>query len=135
MRIVTTLIAITAVPLIALGQATDQQDDAAHKQKAEQQENTPPHKKKAHHEQPAAQSHNKADANAGAQGGMKAETHRKGENRSDRSSSKTTTKVNKEEFKSRHHEVFTLGRHPKEFFVQRYGPNHFRLIGNTYYVF
>ena len=47
----------------------------------------------------------------------------------------TTTTVNKEEFRSRHAEVFSLGRHPKEFFVQRYGANHFRMIGNTYFVF
>jgi|SRR5437773_8931530 len=46
-----------------------------------------------------------------------------------------TTTVNKQEFKSRHSEVFSLGRHPKEFFVQRFGANHFRLIGNTYFVF
>ena len=50
-------------------------------------------------------------------------------------STKTQTKVNVQEFKSQHREVFTLGRHPKEFFVQRYGANHFRLIGNTYFVF
>jgi hypothetical protein len=50
------------------------------------------------------------------------------------STSQTTT-VNKEEFRSRHSEVFSLGRHPKEFFVQRYGERHFRLIGNTYFVF
>jgi hypothetical protein len=46
-----------------------------------------------------------------------------------------TTTVNKEEFRSRHSDVFSLGRHPKEFFVQRYGASHFRLIGNTYFVF
>jgi hypothetical protein len=46
-----------------------------------------------------------------------------------------TTTVNKEEFRSRHSQVFSLGRHPKEFFVQRYGASHFRLIGNTYFVF
>ena len=46
-----------------------------------------------------------------------------------------TTTVNKQEFRSRHSEVFSLGRHPKEFFVQRFGANHFRLIGNTYFVF
>ena len=46
-----------------------------------------------------------------------------------------TTTVNKEEFRTRHAEVFSLGRHPKEFFVQRYGANHFRLIGNSYFVF
>ena len=46
-----------------------------------------------------------------------------------------TTTVNKEEFRTRHSEVFSLGRHPKEFFVQRYGANHFRMIGNSYFVF
>ena len=46
-----------------------------------------------------------------------------------------STKVNVQEFKSRHSEVFSLGRHPKEFFVQRFGTNHVRLIGNTYFVF
>jgi hypothetical protein len=46
-----------------------------------------------------------------------------------------TTTVNKQEFKSRHSEVFSLGRHPKEFFVQRFGDRHFRLIGNSYFVF
>jgi hypothetical protein len=46
-----------------------------------------------------------------------------------------TTTVNKQEFKSRHSEVFSLGRHPKEFFVQRFGDRHFRLFGNSYFVF
>ena len=46
-----------------------------------------------------------------------------------------STRVNVQEFKTRHSEVFSLGRHPKEFFVQRYGANHFRLIGNSYFVF
>jgi hypothetical protein len=46
-----------------------------------------------------------------------------------------TTTVNKQEFKSRHSEVFSLGRHPKEFFVQRFGDRHFRLMGNSYFVF
>jgi len=50
------------------------------------------------------------------------------------STSQTTT-VNKQEFRTRHTEVFSLGRHPKEFFVQRYGASHFRLIENTYFVF
>jgi cytoskeletal protein RodZ len=51
-----------------------------------------------------------------------------------RGTSQTTT-VNKQEFKARHTDVFSLGRHPKEFFIQRYGANHFRLIGNSYFVF
>ena len=46
-----------------------------------------------------------------------------------------STKVNVQEFKSRHSEVFSLGRHPKDFFVQRFGANHVRLIGNSYFVF
>ena len=46
-----------------------------------------------------------------------------------------TTTVNKEEFRSRHSEVFSLGRHPKDFFVQRFGASHVRLIGNSYFVF
>jgi hypothetical protein len=50
-------------------------------------------------------------------------------------STNQTTTVNKQEFRSRHSEVFSLGRHPKEFFVQRFGANHFRLIGNTYFAF
>jgi hypothetical protein len=50
------------------------------------------------------------------------------------STSQTTT-VNKQEFRSRHSEVFSLGRHPKEFFIQRFGERHFRLIGNSYFVF
>jgi len=51
------------------------------------------------------------------------------------SSSTTKTKVNVQEYRSRHSEVFSLGRHPKDFFIQRYGERHFRLIGNTYFVF
>jgi cytoskeletal protein RodZ len=51
-----------------------------------------------------------------------------------RGTSQTTT-VNKQEFKARHSDVFSLGRHPKEFFIQRYGANHFRLIGNSYFAF
>jgi hypothetical protein len=51
------------------------------------------------------------------------------------SSSTTRTKVSVQEFKSRHSEVFSLGRHPKEYFIQRYGERHFRLIANTYFVF
>jgi hypothetical protein len=46
-----------------------------------------------------------------------------------------STKVNVQEFKSRHSEVFSLGRHPQEFFVQRFGTNHVRLIGNEYFAF
>jgi len=63
------------------------------------------------------------------------ETNMKGTSQTNVTGTNQTTTVNKEEFRSRHSEVFSLGRHPKEFFVQRYGANHFRLIGNTYFVF
>src|SRR5262245_41315878 len=63
------------------------------------------------------------------------ETNTKGKRQTNVTGTNQTTTVNKEEFRSRHSEVFSLGRHPKEFFVQRYGANHFRLIGNTYFVF
>jgi hypothetical protein len=51
------------------------------------------------------------------------------------SSTSQTGTINKDEFRTRHSEVFSLGRHPKEFYVQRYGASHFRLIGNSYFVF
>ncbi len=50
-------------------------------------------------------------------------------------STNRTTTINKEEFRTRHSDVFSLGRHPKDFFIQRYGASHFRLIGNSYFVF
>ena len=56
-------------------------------------------------------------------------------NESNMKGTSQTTTVNKQEFMSRHSEVLHLGRHPKEFFVQRFGASHFRLIGNTYFAF
>ena len=67
------------------------------------------------------------------QSGMRSGTSRTNVNQS--TNVNQTTRVNVQEFKSRHSEVFSLGRHPKEFFVQRFGANHFRMIGNTYFVF
>ena len=129
MKIISTLIAIAALPLMALGQTVDQQKDTPQGQTNESQEKTPAKKKKAH---PAHQP-DKARPNAN----MHAEAKAKGTKKTEAAapSGKTQTKVNVQEFKSQHREVFTLGRHPKEFFVQRYGANHFRLIGNTYFVF
>ena len=69
---------------------------------------------------------NRADVNR-TQSGMRSGTSRTNVNQS--------TKMNVQEFKSRHTEVFSLGRHPKEFFIQRFGTNHVRLIGNTYFAF
>ena len=70
---------------------------------------------------------------SGMRSGTTNETNVRGSTQTNVGTSHTT--VNKEEFRSRHSEVFSLGRHPKEFFVQRYGASHFRLIGNTYFVF
>ena len=63
------------------------------------------------------------------------ETNVRSTNQTNQTNVNQSTKVNVQEFKSRHSEVFSLGRHPKEFFVQRFGANHFRLIGNTYFAF
>jgi hypothetical protein len=63
------------------------------------------------------------------------ETNVKGTNETNMRGTNQTTTVNKQEFRSRHSEVFSLGRHPKEFFVQKFGMNHVRLIGNTYFAF
>jgi hypothetical protein len=63
------------------------------------------------------------------------ETNVKGTNETNVRSTNQTTTVSKQEFRSRHSEVFSLGRHPKEFFVQKFGMNHVRLIGNTYFAF
>ena len=132
MKIISTLIAIAALPFMALGQSADQQKDTAQGQN-ESQEKTPAKKKKAH---PAHQP-DKAQPNSNADTNMHSETKATGTKKTQAAaaSGKTETKVNVQEFKSQHREVFALGRHPKEFFVQRYGANHFRLIGNTYFVF
>ena len=134
MKIIPTLITIAALPLMAVGQTADQQKDVEQGQTKESQEKTPAKKKKAHHPE-KAQPSSKTDANMHAE--TKAAGQAKGTKKSEARapSSKTQTKVNKEEFKSQHREVFSLGQHPKEFFVQRYGANHFRLIGNSYFVF
>jgi len=79
-----------------------------------------------------AQAKSETDTNARGQ------TNAQDVNRSqtgERSNTNQKTTVNKQEFRSRHSEVFNLGRHPKEFFIQKFGANHFRLIGNTYFVF
>ena len=133
MKIILTLIAIAALPFMALGQTTDQQKDTAQGQTNESQEKTPAKKKKAH---PAHEA-GKAQPNPNANANMHSETKATGTKKTQATapSGKTQTNVNKQEFKSQHREVFTLGRHPKEFFIQRYGANHFRLIGNSYFVF
>src|SRR5213592_782978 len=141
--------AITALPLMALGQTAEPQQTQGQTQSNETQTTAPAKGKKKQVQEP-----NKPQAKPETSTDVRGQTDVKGRapdvNRNEpgaRSSTSTgtsqtnvgstsqTTTVNKQEFRSRHSEVFSLGRHPKEFFVQRFGANHFRLIGNTYFVF
>jgi hypothetical protein len=121
---------------MALGQTTEPQQQTQGQTK-EPQTTAPAKKKKTHAQEQnkpqakpetATDVRGQTDVKSGAQDVNKSETGA-------RSSTSQTTTVNKQEFKSRHTEVFSLGRHPKEFFVQRFGASHFRLIGSTYFVF
>ena len=151
MRIVTMTV-ILGLPLMALGQTTDQQQ--TQRQTKETETTVPAKAKKTKRN---AQAPDQTEAKSQTSTDVRGQTHVKGrapdENRNQpgaRSSTserivrgetnvtgtnQTTTTVNKEEFRSRHADVFSLGRHPKEFFIHRYGANHFRLIGNTYFAF
>ena len=152
MRILT-LTVILGLPLLALGQTEPQQTQ---EQTKDTQTTTAPAKGKkmqSAQEQTNPQAKPETGTNVRGQTNVKGRAPEVNKNqsgmRSSTGTSKTdvntgqtnvgstsqTTTVNKQEFRSRHSEVFSLGRHPKEFFVQRYGANHFRLIGNTYFVF
>jgi hypothetical protein len=143
MRILT-LAVILGLPLMALGQQAEPQQTQA--QTKETQETAPAKEKKM----PPAQEQSKPQAKPETGTNMRGQTNVKGrapdvnktETGARSSTSETnvrgtnqTTTVNKQEFRSRHSEVFSLGRHPKEFFIQQYGASHFRLIGSTYFVF
>jgi len=125
MRILT-LTLILGLPLMALGQREEPQQSPGQSNETQTME---PAKGKQ-----KAQTKSETDTNARGQTNVqgRAEDVNKGQARSN-TNQKTT--VNKQEFRSRHSEVFNLGRHPKEFFIQKFGSNHFRLIGNTYFVF
>ena len=137
-----TITAIIALPFMALGQTTEPQQ--TQEQTKEAQAAAPAKQKKMRPEQ-AEPGKPQAKPETGTD--MRGQTNVKGRapdvNRNEpgtRSSTRQTnmnqsTHVNVQEFKSRHSEVFSLGRHPKEFFVQRFGANHFRLIGNLYFAF
>jgi len=144
------LTAITALglPLMAFGQTTtDEQQTTTQGQTKDTQTTAPAKGKKMRPAQAQEQSNPQAKPETGTD--VRGQTNVKGRPQeikknapAERSSTSQTnvntnqkTTVNKEEFRTRHTEVFSLGRHPKEFFVQRYGANHFRLIGNSYFVF
>lgn len=140
------MIAITAIamPFMAYGQTTEEPQQTQDKTK--QTQTTAPAKGKKMRpaqEQTNAPAKPQTGTDVRGQTSVKGRAHDINRTQSGAPSSTSqtnvntnqTTTVNKEEFRTRHTEVFSLGRHPKEFFVQRYGANHFRLIGNSYFVF
>jgi hypothetical protein len=146
MKKIYVLTAITAValPLMALGQQAEPQQTQG--QTNEPQTSAPAKGKKMRSAQDQSKPEAKPETGTNVRGQTKIKGHASDVNKNEpgarSSTSQTnvtgtsqTTTVNKDEFRTRHAEVFSLGRHPKEFFVQRYGANHVRLIGNTYFVF
>jgi len=143
MKIVT-MTALLGLPLMALGQQADPQQTQG---QTNAPQTTAPAKEK---KMGPAQGQNKPEAKPQTGTDVRGQTKTKGpapdvnktETGARSSTSETnvngtnqTTTVNRQEFRSRHSEVFSLGRHPKEFFVERFGERHFRLIGNSYFAF
>ena len=154
MRIyVLTAIAALALPFMATSQTTtDEQQTTTQGQTKETQTTAPAKGKKTRPEQEANKPQAKPETGTNVRGqpqtnikGRAQEIKKNNEPGARSSTNETnvksqtnvnqTTTVNKQEFRSRHSEVFSLGRHPKEFFVQRFGDRHFRLIGNSYFAF
>jgi hypothetical protein len=152
MRILTiTAITALALPLMALGQTTEPEQTQGQGQTKDTQTTAPAKgkkKMKAPEEpsKPQAKPGTATDVRTNVKG--RSQEIKKNNEPAERSSTNETnmrstnqtnvnqtTTVNKQEFRSRHSEVFSLGRHPKEFFVQRFGDRHFRLIGNSYFAF
>lgn len=156
MRILT-LTVILGLPLMALGQTEPQQTTTTQGQTNDTQTTAPAKAKKTYgQEQGKTQAKPdtatstraqtgvkgvKTDATTGTRSGTSqtdvsgtSQTNVNGTTQTGIGTNQTTT-VNKQEFRSQHSEVFSLGRHPKEFFVQKYGANHVRLIGNTYFAY
>src|ERR1700756_3212410 len=151
MRILT-LTVILGLPLMALGQTTEPQQTQGQTKETEATAPAKTKKMRPAQEQEATKPQAKPETGTNVQGQTKIKGRAPDVNKNEpgaRSSTSTstgtsqtnvggmsqTTTVNKQEFRSRHSEVFSLGRHPKEFFVQRFGASHFRLIGNTYFAF
>src|SRR5262245_15199085 len=149
------LTAITALglPLMALGQTqtTDEQQTTTQGQTNQTQTTAPAKGKKMRpaqqqgnqEAQPGTRTETRGQTNTREQTNVQGRTQDVNKTGTGKHSTTSQTNVNtnqrttvnKEEFRTRHSDVFSLGRHPKEFFVQRYGANHFRLIGNSYFVF
>jgi cytoskeletal protein RodZ len=137
---VLTAIPALALPFMAISQTTtDEQQTTTQGQTKETQTTAPAKGKKMRPAQESTESQAKPETGTNVRGQTNVQGRTRDVNKTGTgmrsSTSQTTTTVNKDEFRSRHAEVFSLGRHPKEFFVQRYGAGHFRLIGNSYFVF
>ena len=144
---VLTAITAMALPFMAVGQTKEEPQQTQEQTKETQTTAPAPAKgKKMRPGQEQTQPQSKPETGTNVRGQTKIKGHAPDVNRTEtgarsstsetnvRNTNQTTT-VNKEEFRTRHSEVFSLGRHPKEFFVQRYGASHFRLIGSSYFVF
>ena len=134
---VLTAIAASVLPFMALAQTTDEQQTTTQGKTKETQTTAPATGKnmRSTHNPSSPQTKPEAGTNVRGQTNVKNRTHVNGTQSDVRSATSQTTTVNKDEFRTRHNEMFSLGRHPKEFYVQRYGASHFRLIGNSYFVF
>ena len=126
MRILT-LTVILGLPLMALGQTAEPQQTQG--QTKETQATAPAKGKKMRPAQEPNKPQAKPETGTNVRGHTSVQGSAQDVNRNEpgaRSSTSQTnvnqsTKVNVQEFRSRHSEVFSLGRHPKEFFVQRLG--------------
>jgi hypothetical protein len=143
MRILT-LTVILGLPLMALGQTEPQQTTQGQTSETQATEPAKAKKMRPAQEQTKPQTRPETGTNMRGQTNVQGRTQdvnttetgaRSNTSQTNVRGTSQTTTVNKQEFRSRHSEVFSLGRHPKEFFVQRFGASHFRLIGNTYFVF
>src|SRR5437667_3963147 len=135
MRILTMTV-VLGLPLMALGQTAEPQQTQG--QTNDTQTTAPAKGKEVRPAQEKSKSQAKPEAGTDVRSQTDVKDRAPDVNRTQTgasSSTSQTTTVNKQEFRSRHSEVFSLGRHPKDFFVQRFGATHFRLIGNTYFVF
>jgi len=116
-----------ALPLMALGQTAEPQQTQG--QTKETQATAPAKGKKMRPAQEPNKPQAKPETGTNVRGHTSVQGSAQDVNRNEpgaRSSTSQTnvnqsTKVNVQEFRSRHSEVFSLGRHPKEFFVQRLG--------------
>src|SRR5262249_10401107 len=136
--LVMTAITAVALPFMAIGQTT-QEPQQTQGQTKDTQTTAPAKGKKMRPAQDQSSSEAKPQTgtnareqtNTSVKGRAHVNEHQPGA-RSNTSETNVNTKttINKEEFRTRHSDVFSLGRHPKEFFVQRYGASHFRLFGN-----